>query len=187
MISARSASTGRSIAIRVALAVAGSAVMAVAAHVAVPMLPVPITLQTLALPLIVLVIGRELGTLAMFAYLAEGAAGLPVFANVNTGPGLLGPSAGYLWMYPVAAYIIGTLCEHSAFGVTYVGRWFSIFAGTFVVFAGGVWWLMVGFNFSFAAALAAGVTPFVIGDVLKCTIAAGLAPQARKLFARLGA
>jgi biotin transport system substrate-specific component len=186
MISARSANTGRSIAIRLALAVVASAVMALSARIAVPMVPVPITLQTLAIPLIVLVIGRDLGTLAMFAYLAEGAAGLPVFAPVNTGPGLLGPSAGYLWMYPVAAYLIGTLCEGTALGATYVGRWFAIFTGTLVVFAGGVWWLMVGFGASFAHAIAVGVTPFVIGDLLKCTIAAGPASQARKLFARLG-
>ena len=185
MISARSASAPRSLAIRVALAVAGSALLALSAHVAVPMVPVPITLQTLAIPLIVIAIGRDLAVLATCLYLIEGAVGLPVFAPVNTGPGLIGPTAGYLWMYPVSAYVIGTLLDRGL-GATYVGRWAAIFAGTVVVFVGGVWWLAVGFHLSIAHAFAVGVVPFIIGDLLKCTIAAGPASQARTLFARLG-
>jgi biotin transport system substrate-specific component len=186
MISARSAGVRRSIAIRLALAVAGSVFLAAAAHVAVPMVPVPITLQTLAIPLIVLTIGRDLATLATFAYLAEGALGLPVFAPVATGPGLIGPTAGYLWMYPVSAFIIGTLCE-GRLGETYPGRWLAIFAGTTTVFAGGVWWLIVGFHLSPGHAFAVGVVPFVVGDLLKTTIAAGPASRAREFLARLGA
>ena len=186
MISARSAGLQRTIAIGLALALAGSALMAIGAHVAVPMLPVPITLQTLALPLIVALIGRNLAVIAMFAYLIEGACGLPVFANVDTGPGLIGPTAGYLWMYPVSAYLIGTLCDRGL-GATYVGRWLAIFIGTAVVFAGGVWWLVAGFHFSPAHAFAIGVVPFIIGDLLKTTIAAGLSSKARALLTRLGA
>ncbi len=185
MLSVRSASAPRALAIRLALVLAGSALMAIAAHVAVPMLPVPITLQTLAIPLVVLTLGRDLGTLAMVAYLAEGGIGLPVFAPVNTGPGLLGPTAGYLWMYPVAAFVIGALCE-TRLGASYAGRWLAIFAGTATVFVGGVAWLAGGFHLPFAHAVAIGVTPFLIGDVLKVTIAAGLSSRARDLLARLG-
>jgi biotin transport system substrate-specific component len=186
MISVRSAGVRRSIAIRLALTVAGSAFLAASAHVAVPMVPVPITLQTLAIPLLVLTLGRDLATLATFAYLLEGAIGLPVFAPVATGPGLIGPTAGYLWMYPVAAYLIGTLCE-GKLGATYAGRWLAIFTGTVVVFTGGVWWLAVGYHLSIAHAFAIGVVPFVIGDLLKTTIAAGPASRARALLTRLGA
>jgi biotin transport system substrate-specific component len=187
MISARSAGVRRSIAIRLALAVAGSVFLAASAQVAVPMVPVPITLQTLAIPLLVLATGRDLATLATFAYLAEGAAGLPVFALHTGGAAVLaGPTAGYLWMYPVASYLIGTLCE-SPLGATYVGRWLAIFAGTATVFVGGVWWLIAGVHLSLAHALAVGVAPFVIGDLLKTTIAAGPASRARALLARLGA
>ena len=186
MISARSAGLQRSLAIRFALALAGSGLMALGAHVAVPMLPVPITLQTLALPLIVALIGRDLAVIAMFAYLIEGACGLPVFANVNTGPGLIGPTAGYLWMYPVSAYLIGTLYDRG-WSTTYVGRWLAIITGTAVVFAVGMWWLIAGFHLSLAHAFAIGVVPFIIGDVLKTTIAAGLSSKARALLTRLGA
>jgi biotin transport system substrate-specific component len=186
MISARPASLARSIAIRLALALAGSAFMALAAQVAVPMVRVPFTLQTLALPLIVLTIGRDLGTVAMFMYLAEGALGLPVFALHSFGPAVLaGPTAGYLWSYPIAAFIIGELIDRGL-GATYVGRWIAIFAGTAAVFAGGVWWLTAVAHVSLAQAIAVGVMPFIIGDLLKTTIAAGPSSMARALFARLG-
>jgi biotin transport system substrate-specific component len=186
MISARPASRARSTAIRLALALAGSAFLALAAQVAVPMVPVPITLQTLALPLIVLVIGRDLATLAMFFYLAEGALGLPVFALHSFGLAvLIGPTAGYLWSYPIAAFAIGELIDRGL-GANYAGRWIAIFAGTAIVFVGGVWWLTAVAHLSLAQATAVGVTPFIIGDLLKTTIAAGPASQARALFARLG-
>jgi biotin transport system substrate-specific component len=186
MVSAPAAGVRRTLGVRAALMLAGSAFLAASAHVAVPMVPVPITLQTLAIPLLVLTIGRDTATLAAFAYLLEGAVGLPVFASVATGPGLIGPTAGYLWMYPVAAYLIGTLCE-SPLGATYVGRWLAIFAGTATVFVGGAWWLIAAFHLSLAHAFAVGVAPFVIGDLLKTTIAAGPASRARALLARLGA
>jgi biotin transport system substrate-specific component len=187
MISARSAGLRRSLAIRLALTVAGSLILAASAQIAVPMLPVPITLQTLAIPLLVLALGRDLGTLAVFLYLIEGATGIPVFALHTGGPAVLvGPTAGYLWCYPIAAYVIGVLVE-SALGVTYVGRWLAIFAGTSIVFVGGVWWLMAMAELSFAHAVAVGVAPFVIGDLLKTTVAAGLSRSTgRALLARLG-
>jgi biotin transport system substrate-specific component len=180
MINVRSASASRALAVRIVLVLAGSVLLALSAKVAVPMVPVPITLQTLALPLLVFGLGRNLAVLATFAYLLEGALGVPVFAPVNTGPALIGPTAGYLWMYPVAAYITGTLADRGL-GATYAGRWLAVFAGTLAVFAGGVWWLAVGFHLTIAQAFAVGVTPFIIGDALKCTIAAGLPPQAKRL------
>jgi len=75
MLRARSAVVPRTLAIRFALAAVGSGLLAVSAHVAVPMLPVPITLQTLALPLLVLALGRNLAVMATLLYLAEGAFG----------------------------------------------------------------------------------------------------------------
>ena len=185
MISARSTSGSRAFAIKAALALAGSAFMAASAQVAVPMVPVPITLQTLAIPLIVLVLGRNLAVAAVLAYLAEGASGLPVFSGGASLPALAGHTAGYLWTYPLAAFAVGALLDRGL-DRSYVGRWIAIFGGTAVVFVGGVWWLMAGFHLSFGAAMAGGVLPFIIGDILKCTIAAGMSRQDRRLFARLG-
>ena len=183
MYRARSAAVPRTLAIRFALAVTGSALLAASAHVAVPMLPVPITLQTLAIPLLVLALGRNLAVMATLLYLAEGAVGLPVFAPIAGPPGLVGPSAGYLWMYPLAAFVTGLLLDRGLV-TTFAGRWAAIFAGTVLVFAGGVWWLTVVFKFNLAQAFAAGVAPFVIGDLLKVSIAAALPSQAAKIAAR---
>jgi biotin transport system substrate-specific component len=182
---ARSASAAsRTLAIRLALAVAGSLLLALSAKVAVPMLPVPVTLQTLALPLLVLALGRNLAVTATLLYLAEGAAGLPVFAPIADGlPGLIGPTAGYLWMYPVAAFAIGTLLDRGL-GATWLGRWAAIFAGDLIVFAGGVAWLMVAARLDAATAIALGATPFVIGDLLKISLASALPSQAAKIAAR---
>jgi biotin transport system substrate-specific component len=185
MISARSSLTARALAIRVALVLAGSGLLALSAQVAVPMVPVPITMQTLAIPLLVLGIGTRLATLAALAYLVEGAIGLPVFSGYGGIARLLGPTAGFLWTFPIAAFAVGLMVDRGL-GETYPGRWLAVFAGTALVFAGGAWWLAVGVGLSPTDALMKGVYPFIVGDILKCSIAAGLAPQWPKLSARLG-
>jgi biotin transport system substrate-specific component len=183
MYRARSAAVPRTFAIRCTLAVTGSALLALSAHVAVPMLPVPLTLQTLAIPLLVLALGRNLAVMATVLYLAEGAVGLPVFAPIAGPPGLIGPTAGYLWMYPPAAFLTGLLLDRGL-SANYALRWAAIFAGTTLIFAGGVWWLTVVYGFTLAQAFAAGVAPFVIGDLLKVSLAAALPSQAAAIAAR---
>lgn len=180
MISARPTTAVRALAIRAALVLAGSAVLALSAQIAVPMVPVPITMQTLAIPLLVLTIGTRLSTLAGLAYLAEGAAGLPVFSGMGGLVRLAGPTAGFLWTFPLAAFITGTLIDRG-FGNSYPARWIAIFIGTAVIFAGGAWWLSVGVGLTPLDAIMKGVVPFIIGDVLKVSIAAGLSPQWSKL------
>jgi biotin transport system substrate-specific component len=183
MLSARSAVSPRTLAIGFTLAAAGSALLAVSAQIAVPMVPVPITLQTLAIPLLVLALGRNVGLAATLLYLFEGAIGWPVFAPVRSSmPALVGPTAGYLWMFPVAAYAIGTLLERG-WDASYAGRWTAIFLGTALVFAGGAGWLVAGFHLTPGQAIAAGVTPFLIGDALKVSIAAALPSQAARIAA----
>ena len=155
--------------------------MALSAKLSVPMFPVPITGQTLAIPLLVVLLGRNGATAAMLAYLAEGAAGLPVFA-----PGaFMSTTAGYLLAFPVAAFAIGLLFERG-FERNYLTRFVAIFAGTALVFAGGVAWLIAVYHLSAPNAVAAGVLPFMIGDCVKCALAAGLAPVWPALAAKLG-
>jgi biotin transport system substrate-specific component len=102
---------------RIFLAISATAFVAICAHVSVPLYftPVPVTLQTLAVILIGLALGPALGFSAMLLYLAEGAMGLPVFSP--HGPGgvaqLLGPTAGFLFSYPLAAAAAGSLSEPS--------------------------------------------------------------------------
>ena len=148
------------------------------------MQPVPISLQTLAVPLLVLGLGRNLAATAALLYIAEGALGLPVFARVADGyPALLGPSAGYFWSYPIVAFIIGSLLDRGL-NASWAGRWAAIFAGDVVVFAIGGAWLSIVLHLDFAQAFAFGVTPFIIGDLLKITIASALPSQAAKIAAR---
>ncbi|MFN2461165.1 MAG: biotin transporter BioY [Candidatus Velthaea sp.] len=155
--------------------------MALSAKIAVPIGPVPITGQTLAIPVLVALLGRNQAVYAILAYLAEGLAGLPVFAA----GALFGPTAGYLLAFPVAAFIIGSLYERG-FGRTYGLRFFAVFLGTSIVFVGGAAWLMVFLKISVAKAFAAGVLPFLIGDVAKCLIAAGVPPSWPRFAQTLG-
>jgi biotin transport system substrate-specific component len=134
---------------------------------------------------LVLTIGTRLATLAALAYLVEGALGLPVFSGLGGIARLMGPTAGFLWTFPLAAFAVGVLIDRGL-GATYAGRWVAIFAGTALIFAGGAWWLAVGVGLSPADAVMKGVYPFLVGDILKCSIAAGLASQWPRLAAKLG-
>ncbi|TAM60326.1 biotin transporter BioY [bacterium] len=170
---ARTLPAARLRAVNAALVVAGSLLMVLGAHVAVhvPFSPVPITGQTLALPIVVALLGKRRALSAMFLYLAEGATGLHAFAPSGV-PGflaLIGPTAGYLWSFPLAAYVIGSLFELGLVDHV-IGRAIATIAGELVVFSLGALWLshFVGVDKAFLM----GVAPFVIGDALKVFIVA---------------
>ncbi|MGZ5477719.1 MAG: biotin transporter BioY, partial [Thermoanaerobaculia bacterium] len=97
------------------LVIGATAIIAVAAQIAVPVpfTPVPLTLQPLAVLLVGAVLGSARGAAAAALYLVEGMSGLPVFSQGHGGAiWLVGPTAGYLWSYPVAAFLAGWLGEH---------------------------------------------------------------------------
>ncbi|HEY8131981.1 MAG TPA: biotin transporter BioY, partial [Thermoanaerobaculia bacterium] len=98
----------------VALVIAGSAIIAIAAQIAIPIpfTPVPLTMQPLAVLVVGIVLGSRRGAAAAVLYLLEGLSGLPVFAQGHGGPlWLMGPTAGYLYSYPFAAFIAGWFSE----------------------------------------------------------------------------
>lgn len=161
--------------------VAGSAILATSAQIAlpIPFSPVPVSLQTLGLALVVALLGTRLGTLATIAYLAEGATGLPVFAQHQGGfIWLFGPSAGYLWAFPAAAFAMGRMFDLGLWRSP-LGRFLAVALATALVFACGTAWLAryVG---GIGPALVAGVAPFVAADALKCVVAAAVAPLVRR-------
>jgi biotin transport system substrate-specific component len=161
--------------------VAGSAILAASAQIAlpIPLSPVPVTLQTFGLAMVVALLGTRLGTYAAIAYLAEGASGLPVFAQHQGGfIWLVGPSAGYLWSFPVAAFVLGWAFDAGLWRSA-PARFVALVAATAIVFLAGAGWLAryVGGG---APAFAAGVLPFVFGDVLKCAVATVAAPLVRR-------
>lgn len=168
----------------VGLVLAGSLAVAVSAQLqyVLPFTPVPITGQTLAVLLVGASLGSRRGALAMAAYLAEGAAGLPVFAGGGLGLAwLLGPTAGYLWSLPLAAWIVGLLAERG-WDRSFFRAACAMLAGNAVIYLVALPWLAV-----FVAPqriLAAGMLPFLVGDLVKIGIATAALPAAWSLIGR---
>jgi biotin transport system substrate-specific component len=158
------------------LVLAGSGLVALAAQVSLrlPFTPVPWTMQPLAVLLVGALLGARRGALALLAYLGEGLSGLPVFANASFGPAaLLGPSGGYLVGFVPAAFVTGFLAERG-WDRRFVTTWAAMFLGSVTLFAFGLAWLSRFLGWG--GAVAAGLLPFVLGDLLKQVLAALLLP-----------
>jgi len=154
------------------------------AEVRLPFTPVPVTLQPLAVFLIGAALGSRRGAVAMLAYLVEGAAGLPFFAGGAAGVAhLAGPTGGYLLGFVPAAFVIGW-CAERGWDRDVPRTLVAMAAGSMLLFACGLWQLatFVGRD----RALELGLYPFVVGDLLKMAIAAGLLPAVWKILERTG-
>jgi biotin transport system substrate-specific component len=167
----------------IVLAVAGSLLVAVCAKLKVDIGPVPLTMQTLAVLTIGAAYGSRLGAATMLLYLAEGAAGLPVFAGppIFGLTHILGPTGGYLLSYPIAAALVGFLAERG-FDRSFPRMLAATLLGSAVILVLGVLWLSTFLGMEKAVAL--GLTPFIIGDIIKATLAALAFPLAWKLIGR---
>lgn len=152
-----------------------AAFTAVAAQIAIPLEPVPFTLQVLAVVLTGLLLGPRYGALAMAIYLLVGAIGVPVFAGFRGGLGILfGDTGGYLLAYPLAAALAGVAAGTVANaprrrGLVVGFLWGSVALA--VIYALGATWLAVLAGLSPVAALVAGVLPFVVFDLIKVGLA----------------
>jgi biotin transport system substrate-specific component len=171
------------------LAVSGSLLVALAAHVSFPLFftPVPLTLQTFAVLALGLLLGPATACSALLLYLFEGAAGLPVFSP--HGPGgllqLMGPTGGYLLSYPLAALVAGHLFARGIRGWSNfsVALGASAAASLLILIAGAAWLALIS-HLALAQIAAASIVPFLPGDALKAIAAAALASgamRARKL------
>jgi len=169
-----------------ALVLAGIALTAVCAQIAVPVpgSPVPITGQTFAVMLVGAGLGVRLGTTAMIGYVGLGALGLPIFSDASHGAQvLLGPTGGYLVGFLVAAPLMGWAAARGWDRT--VLRAFPVFLlGQLVIFGIGLPWLAVVAHLGPAATLAAGFTPFVLGGIVKGILAGALLPAAWQLRGR---
>lgn len=149
------------------------AITAILAQVTIPLPLVPITGQTLAVGLVATILGSRLGAATMVGYLALGATGATVFANMSGGFGVIvGPTGGFIIGFIAAAYLTGLILEKAGFNLT-----IAIIAnlvGMVVTLAIGVVQLKYVANLSWAGAMAGGVTPFIIGGLLKAFLAAWL-------------
>jgi len=171
-----------------ALVVGFSLLTALAAQVVVPLpwTPVPLTGQTFAVLLTGALLGPRLGAMAMLAYLAEGALGLPFFRGGAGGAAhLAGPTAGYLFAFPFAAYVTGYLAERG-WDRKFMTAAAAMALGSVVILASGWAWLTLFYR-SASDAFAAGVLPFLVGDVVKIALAAAALPAGWAILRRTGA
>jgi biotin transport system substrate-specific component len=159
------------------LAVGGSLCIALSAKIALPIGPVPMTMQSLAVLMVGAALGPRLGMAAVLAYLAEGASGLPVFAGWAAGPAVLaGPTAGYLIGFVPAAGAAGWLVRRGwGRGLRMAA---TLLIGHAILFVPGVAWLATGIGWS--GAVAFGLTPFLAGTLVKTGLGVALAEAVRR-------
>ena len=167
------------------LVIGASALIAIAAQVAIPLpfTPVPLTLQPLAVIFIGAALGSTRGAAAAALYLLEGFSGLPVFAQGHGGPAwLLGATAGYLYSYPFAAWVAGFVSERG-WGSSIVRSITGMLLALTVIYLGGWSWLAMLTDAR--SAFVAGVAPFVLADIVKVAIGAALLPKAQQIISRV--
>ncbi|MFD3545443.1 biotin transporter BioY [Streptomyces sp. NPDC058655] len=169
----------------IALVVGGAALTGLAAQVAVPVpgSPVPVTGQTFAALLVGASFGARRGFLALALYALLGTAGVPWFANGTSGAS--GASFGYVLGMLLAATVVGAFAQQGA-DRSVLRTAGTMLLGSAVIYAVGVPYLMAATGMSLSAAVAAGLTPFLIGDALKAALAMGALPAAWKLAGRRG-
>lgn len=160
----------RSLAYKTLAVLIGTAFLAVSSWIEVPMFPVPVTMQTFAVTMVGALYGWRLGGITVIAWLLESFVGLPVLAGGMPGQiAFAGPTAGYLYSFPVVAAFVGLLAERGLTRNPFVS--FAVMLlGNVLCLALGASWLasMIGAE----KAWEFGVAPFIIGGVLKSALAA---------------
>src|SRR5215467_14047125 len=164
---------------QVALVVGASLFVAICAHITIPLMPltpVPLTVQNLAVLLVGLLLGSRRGFAALIVYLLEGIAGLPVFNP--TGPGgiaqLFGVTGGFLLVYPLVAFLAGYIFERGT--RSFLRAAIAGVLAEILLFAGGLTWLYL-FTHSLAKAAYFGLYWFISAEVIKVMLAADIASR----------
>lgn len=158
---------------KIAAVILGTGLLALSSYIQVPMVPVPITMQTFAVTLIGALYGWRLGALTVIAWLVEGALGLPVLAGGSAGlHRFAGPTAGYLFAFPIAAALCGWLVERGWNGQRPLLAFAAMLTGNAACLVLGATWLaaIIGAD----KAIGLGVTPFLVGAVLKSGLGAAI-------------
>ena len=175
----------RTLGVQVGAVLFGTALMTASSYVSVPMLPVPMTMQTLAATLIGALYGWRLGALTIAMWLLQGALGMPVFSNGGGGlPHLLGPTSGYLFGFVAAAALTGVLAERGWTGDRVALSFMSMLAGTALITLMGWLWLanLIGAEKAFWV----GVAPFVLGGIVKSALGAAILKAMQATARRAG-
>jgi biotin transport system substrate-specific component len=169
-----------------ALIASGAVITTYAAQLVIPMWPVPITAQTLAVLLVGSVLGATRGAISLMVYFSMGAIGLPVFSAATSLS--FGPTFGYLIGFVAAAAVVGWLSERG-WHKSVAGVLGSFAIANFVIYLFGLPWLAfalgaLGVANDFVSVTAVGLAPFIVGDVLKMILAAALLPLAWKFLGK---
>ena len=169
---------------QVGLVIGFSLLTALAAQVAIPIGPIPITGQTFAVLLTGALLGSRMGALAMIAYLVEGASGLPFFAGGTGGLAhLVGPAGGYLIAFPAAAYVTGAFAEHD-WDRQFFTAVLAMLIGSLVIIFCGWGWFSLSTRTNALTAFRFTVLPFIPGDIIKIVLAAAVLPSGWVLLNR---
>ena len=161
---------------------AGVAFISLLAQIAIPVpgSPVPVTVQTLAVLLIGTTYGARLGVLTFATYLLAGIAGAPIFAPSATSANhgidrLIGATGGYLVGMLVASLVLGYLADRKA-DQKFRTSFPALLLGDAIIFTFGLLWLQQTLDLSWSKTIAAGFTPFILGEALKIAITATSLP-----------
>ena len=162
-----------------------AALTAVGAYIHVPIGPVPIVLSTLFVLLSGLLLGSQWGLASMGLYLLVGAIGMPVFAGGKGGfAHFFGPTGGYLLGYVLASWITGFISERSR-GLLMLDI-LAVLVGSLSIYGLGVPWLKMVAQMSWPKTLMVGMIPFLLGDIVKASVAIILARSIRPILERQG-
>jgi len=169
-----------------------AALTVVGTFIRIPMQPVAFTLQTVFVMYSGLLLGGRRALASQAVYIMLGIMGAPVFANGASGPGyILSPSFGYLLGFMLAAYVIGRLGEKVKV-LTSVKAGGILFIGTCLIYLAGLPYLylivkfVVGKDMGIAGVLAAGLTPFIVPDMIKLAVVAATSSHIMRLMKKTG-
>jgi biotin transport system substrate-specific component len=163
------------------LVIGGSLALTLSAKIQVPFWPVPITMQSMMALLIGVGFGSRLGALTILAYLAEGVAGLPVFAGMAAGPAYLaGPTGGYLLGFLLGGTFAGWAAE-CGWARDLPRTMLVMLLGHLLIFAPGALWLAALFGWN--KTIAFGIAPFLLATLLKSALGAAIVSALWKLMA----
>jgi biotin transport system substrate-specific component len=161
----------RSLGWQVGAVVLGTLFLALSSYIEVPMVPVPVTMQTFAVTLIGALYGWRLGAITIAAWLVEGAVGFPVLAGGAAGAShFVGPTGGYLFAFPLVGALVGWLAERGWNGSRVLLAFAAMVLGNLACLVLGTAWLalMIGLE----QAITFGFLPFLVGGLLKSALGA---------------
>lgn len=169
----------------IALVLGGAALTGLAAQISVPVpgTPVPVSGQTFAALLVGTALGARRGFLSLALYALAGMAGMPWFAEGASGYAM--PSFGYVLGMLLAATVVGALAARGA-DRSVLRTAGAMAVGSAIIYAVGVPYLALATGMTLPQAVAAGLTPFLIGDALKAALAMGVLPAAWRVIGRRG-